>query len=51
MIDGIEIRWMKEGDSPPRLQFRDIWEGNYGDEWGEWSDVPMVDGRGLPIKL
>ncbi len=50
-MDEIEIRWMKKKDSTIRLQFRNIWEGNYGQECGEWSDVPTVDERELPINL
>ena len=41
---------MKEKDSPPILQFRETWEGNYGLERGPWTDVPMVDEREFPIE-
>ncbi len=49
-MDELEIRWMKEKDSLPRLQFRNIWEGNCGLKFGEWMNVPVVDERELPIE-
>jgi len=50
MDETIELRWMKEKDSSPVLQFREKWDGNWDIEYGEWEDVPVVDERGLSIK-
>ncbi len=50
MGETIEVRWFKEGELPPILQFRETWEGNWGLERGPWTNVPVVDERELPIE-